>query len=98
MVLFAVTMVLLALAARLQSLKAQDRVIRLEEKLRYNDLLPSETAGLASSLPLGHVIALRFACDEELPDLVDRALRREFGKTRDIKQAIKKWRPDNVRV
>jgi Family of unknown function (DUF6526) len=97
--LFALTIILLGLAARLQSLKAQDRIIRLEERLRYNNLLPAETAEAASAnLSLNEMIALRFACDEELPELVNHALKREFARPTDIKIAVKKWRPDHVRV
>jgi|ERR1035437_491750 glucan phosphoethanolaminetransferase (alkaline phosphatase superfamily) len=98
-VLFALTIILLGIAARLQSIKAQDRVIRLEERLRYHNLLSSETAEAASAnLSLNEMIALRFACDEELPELIERALKREFARPRDIKIAVKKWRPDYVRV
>ena len=98
-VVFALTIILLAIAARLQSLKAQDRVIRLEEKLRYNGLMTPETAAAAAEkLSLGELIALRFACDEELPALVERVMNNEFASSRDIKIAIKKWRPDYVRV
>ena len=99
MVLLAITIILLGLAARLQSLKAQDRIIRLEERLRYHNLLAAETAAAASAnLSLHEMIALRFAGDEELSELVERALKREFARPKDIKIAVRKWRPDHVRV
>lgn len=89
---------LLSLAARLQALKAQDRVIRLEERLRYRELLSPELAKQADGLRVGQIIALRFASDEELPLLVERTLNGEFAKTKEIKLAIKNWRGDYLRV
>ncbi len=97
-VLLSVTLILLAIAARLMALKAQDRVIRLEEKLRHHELLSGELLGRASNLGPGQNIALRFASDEELPGLVERTLNGEFARTREIKQAIRNWRADHHRV
>ena len=91
-------MILLALAARLQALKVQDRVIRLEERLRYRDLLSADLAARASDLPVSQIIALRFASDAELGGLVERTLNGEFEKTKDIKLAIKDWRGDYLRT
>ncbi len=89
---------LLSLAARLQALKAQDRVIRLEERLRYREVLSADLAKRADDLRTGQIIALRFASDNELPDLVERTLKGEFATTKDIKLAIKNWRADHLRV
>jgi len=96
--LLSFTLILLALAARLQALKAQDRVIRLEERLRYREVLSPELARRADDLRVGQIIALRFASDEELADLVERTLKGEFAKTKEIKLAIKNWRGDYLRV
>lgn len=96
--LIAVVLILITLAARLQALRAQDRVIRLEEMLRYREILPQDLFAKAKSLRAGQIIALRFAPDEELPDLIQRTLNGEFEKTKDIKQAIKNWRGDYLRV
>ncbi|MEP6788578.1 MAG: DUF6526 family protein [Acidobacteriota bacterium] len=96
--IFSVALVLLALAARTMALRAQDRVIRLEERLRYRDLLSPELAARASALPASQMIALRFASDGELVSLVERTLAGEFAKTKDIKMAIKDWRGDYLRV
>ncbi len=96
--LLGVTLILLALASRLQALKAQDRVIRLEERLRYKDVLSPELAKKAGQLSIGQIIALRFASDEELAGLIERTLNGEFTKTKEIKQAIKNWRGDHLRV
>jgi hypothetical protein len=98
MVIFAVTAILLSLAARLQSLAVQNRVIRLEERLRYRDLLSPETAARAAKLRTRQIIALRFASDEELPGLVERTLNGEFAKPKEIKLAVKNWRPDFLRA
>jgi Family of unknown function (DUF6526) len=97
-VLLSVGFILLSLAARLQPLKAQDRVIRLEEQLRYANVLPKDLAEKASNLRAGQMIALRFASDAELPDLVGRTLNGEFATSKDIKLAIKNWRGDYLRV
>ncbi len=96
--LLSIAVVLLAFAARLQALKAQDRVIRLEEHMRYHEVLSADLAKRAQSLRAGQMIALRFASDEELPQLVERTLNGEFAKGKDIKQAIKNWRADHFRV
>jgi len=91
-------LILLALASRLQALKAQDRVIRLEERLRYRELLSPELVKKAEGLRTGQIISLRFAPDDELAGLVERTLNGEFAKTKEIKQAIKNWRADYLRV
>lgn len=96
--LLSFTLILLALASRLQALKAQDRVIRLEERLRFREVLSPELAKRADALRTGQIIALRFAPDEELAGLVERTLNGEFAKTKDIKLAIKNWRGDYLRV
>lgn len=96
--LMAFAFIALSVGARLQALKAQDRVIRLEETLRYQKLLPADLATQAASLPIGKILALRFASDEELPELVRRTLNNEFQNSKEIKLAIKNWRGDYLRV
>ena|SRR5436190_19228855 len=96
--LLSVVLILLALAARLQALTVQDRVIRLEERLRYRDLLSADLAAKASNLPVSQIIALRFASDGELGGLVERTLNGEFENTKAIKLAIKDWRGDYLRT
>lgn len=97
-VLMSFVFILMILAARLQSLRAQDRVIRLEERLRYKSLLPAELAEKASGLRTSEIIALRFASDEELPDLAARVVNGEFASPKEIKLAIRNWRGDHLRV
>ncbi|HEV7698780.1 MAG TPA: DUF6526 family protein [Pyrinomonadaceae bacterium] len=96
--IFSITLILFALAARLMALKAQDRVIRLEERLRYAGVLTPELNARCDGLSSSQIIALRFAPDSELPDLVERTLNGEFGGTKEIKQAVKEWRGDYLRV
>jgi len=85
-------------AARLQALKAQDRAIRLEELLRYRNLLPADLADRASGLSFAQMVALRFAHDEELADLVRRTCDGELATSKEIKLAVKNWRGDYHRV
>lgn len=96
--LMALAFIILTFAARAQALKAQDRVIRLEEILRYNKLLPQDLAAKAALLPSGKIVALRFASDGELAELVGRTLNNEFQNSKEIKLAIKNWRGDYLRV
>ena len=79
---------------RLFPLKAQDRAIRAEENFRYY-LLTGKP--LPDGLRMGQIIALRFASDEEFPALVTRALKENL-RSKEIKQAIQKWKADNYRV
>ena len=80
--------------ARLFALKAQDRAIRAEENLRYFILTGKR---LDTRLRLSQVIALRFASDEELPSLAQKAAEQNLSN-KAIKREIKNWRPDTRRV
>ena len=83
--------------ARVHSLTAQDRIIRLEEKLRFAALLPPDLHARSHSLSIGQIVALRFASDDELPGLVRRTLDENLTR-KQIKQAINSWKPDYLRV
>lgn len=96
--LLAVGLMLLSLAARIQALTVQNRLIRLEESLRYQKVLSPDLALQAENLPTGSKIALRFASDEELPELVKRAVNGEFKNSKEIKLAVKNWRGDYLRA
>lgn len=96
-----VSLALLVLAAlvRINPLTVQDRLIRLEERLRLREVLPAELARqAASTLTRGQLVALRFAPDEELEGLVRQVLGGQLTKPAGIKRAIKNWRGDVFRV
>jgi hypothetical protein len=85
-------------AARVQALTVQNRLIRLEETLRMQRVLPAEQQGEIAKLSVKQFVALRFASDEELPILVRRVLAGELASQKAIKRAIKSWRPDVLRA
>ena len=97
-IVVSVALVVLTFLVRLNSLKVQDRVIRLEEQLRYQQLLPADLAAQARALSAGQIIALRFASDEELEGLIREVLGGRLTKSAEIKKAIKNWRGDTFRV
>jgi Family of unknown function (DUF6526) len=82
---------------RLYPLKVQDRVIRLEERLRLAELAPSEWHGQIYRLTEDQLIGLRFASDEEVVALAKQALEQNLNR-KQIKERIKSWRADNWRV
>jgi hypothetical protein len=88
---------MIAGTARGMALKAQDRIIRLEERLRYQALLGSLDLAESHGLTLRQIIALRFASDAELPGLIKRAVAEQLTP-KQIKQSITVWRPDLERV
>ncbi len=96
--LLSIGLLVMMLLVRINPLRAQDRLIRLEEQLRYQRLLPADLAAQAVQLPVRFIVVLRFASDEELPDLVRQVLERKFEKPAEVKRAIKQWRGDYLRV
>ncbi|HKI05629.1 MAG TPA: DUF6526 family protein [Thermoanaerobaculia bacterium] len=94
----AVALVLAAAYLRTFPLRAQDRLIRLEETLRMERLLPPDLKARIGELRPGQVVALRFASDGELPDLTRAVLDEKIGKQNDIKKRIRSWRADHFRL
>ncbi|MEM6454086.1 MAG: DUF6526 family protein [Acidobacteriota bacterium] len=93
----AIALAIVATYVRLKPLKVQDRLIRLEEQMRLDRVLSPALRERASALRLSHLIALRFAPDDELEELVTRVLDGELDNAKAIKQAIRNWRADHVR-
>ena len=97
-VAFGVAVLTFALATRGMVITVQDRLIRLEMRLRLSQLLPAETKARIDELRPGQLVALRFASDGELPALVARVLAGEFAGTEAIKRAITAWQADRLRA
>ena len=97
LVVVSIALLVLAINGRVNDLKVQDRVIRLEEQVRYAAVLSPALLATSANLTLRQIVALRFASDAELPSLITRALSENLdGKH--IKQSIVTWRPDTHRV
>jgi hypothetical protein len=79
-------------------LAVQDRVIRLEERLRYERMLPADLQARCRELTINQIVALRFACDAELPTLARKVLDEKLTERKAIKQLIKTWKPDYQRA
>lgn len=86
-----------AFRARIYALKAQDRVIRLEERLRLTTLLPERSRSRIGELTESQLVAIRFASDAEAPALIEKTLAENL-KNSEIKKAITNWRPDYFRI
>jgi hypothetical protein len=84
--------------SRSMPLRAQDRIIRLEERTRLERVLPTDLRGRIGELTERQLIAIRFAPDDEVPDLTRRTLNGELESPGDIKRAIRNWRADHFRV
>jgi len=95
-VILAIAAVVAVLKLRLYPLKAQDRIIRLEERLRLAQLMAGTLRSRIGDLTEGQLIGLRFASDAEVPSLVEKALGSGMSQE-EIKQAITSWRADYFR-
>ncbi len=96
--LVSIALAILFFYARQFALTVQDRVIRLEMRLRAERLLPAELLARFAELTPRQLVALRFAGDGELADLVRRTLAGEFASADEIKKQVRDWQPDWLRA
>jgi Family of unknown function (DUF6526) len=97
-VLLALALILGFLSSRRFALSVQDRVIRLEERLRYQRLLPADLQPRIEEFTVAQLVSLRFASDAELPTLARKVLDEKMQKRKAIKQLVKSWKPDCLRA
>ena len=91
-------LVVIALLARFYGLRNQDRIIRLEERVRLQSLLPDDLRSRIPELHMSDLIALRFCGDDEVADAVRAVLAGELKGKKEIKARVKHWRPDYHRL
>jgi Family of unknown function (DUF6526) len=97
-VFVAAALVVTVFIARIMVLRVQDRVIRLEEHLRYQRLLPPDLQSRIGDFTVNQFVSLRFASDAELPGLAREVLDDKLNDRKTIKQLIKVWKPDYLRA
>ena len=98
LVLMAFALLLGALFARLFALTVQDRVIRLEMRLRMAEILPADLRPRIPEFTVGQLVSLRFASDAELPALARKVLDDKMESRKAIKQMIQNWQGDYLRA
>jgi hypothetical protein len=96
--LLAIAFILAALYGRLFALTVQDRVIRLEMRLRMMQLLPADLRSRIPEFSVNQLVALRFASDGELPALARKVLDEKLTDRKTIKKMIQNWEPDFLRA
>ncbi|MCC7415762.1 MAG: hypothetical protein IT176_01385 [Acidobacteria bacterium] len=96
--IMAAALIMIALFARVGALRAQDRVIRLEMRLRLREVLPPDLQPRIDELTTGQLIGLRFASDAELPELTREVLAGALATAGAIKARVKHWQEDRLRV
>jgi hypothetical protein len=98
MVVYTAGIMLCVFRARAQTLTVQNRVIRLEMRLRLKEALAPALAARIGELSVSHLVGLRFASDAELPALVERCLSGQLANNEAVKKEIKNWQPDWLRA
>src|SRR5215472_4694883 len=96
--LVALALFALAFTARVMALAVQDRVIRLEMRLRMQQLLPSELRARIPEFTVDQLISLRYASDAELPSLAQKVLDEKVTSRKAIKKMVRDWQPDLLRA
>ena len=96
--LLAAALVVLFFYARIFALRVQDRVIRLEMRLRLRELLPADLRARIPEFSHGQLVAMRFAGDAELPAIAAQVLRDNIRDKRTIKKMVKDWQADHLRA
>jgi hypothetical protein len=96
--LVALALLVLAFTARIMALTVQDRVIRLEMRLRMAEILPPDLRARIADFSTGQLVALRFASDTELPELARKVLQDSVIDRTTIKKMIRDWQPDLLRA
>ena len=97
-ILVAIALATIALLARFYALRQQDRIIRLEETLRLQSILPEDLRSRINELRMSQLIGLRFCSDEELPEVTRAVLAGEAKSQDDIKKRVTQWRADHHRI
>jgi uncharacterized protein DUF6526 len=97
-VVFAVALLGLGFLSRTQALTVQDRLIRLEMRLKLRQLLPPDLQPRINDLTHRQMVALRFASDAELPELIREVLAGRLTTSKDIKMRVKTWQSDWLRA
>ena len=98
MAVVAAALLMLGFLSRVQALTVQDRVIRLEERMRMRQILPADLHPHIDGLTPRQLVALRFASDAELADLVREVVAGKCSTQKEIKTRVKSWRPDWLRA
>ncbi len=93
-----VALLMTALTARLMALAVQDRVIRLEMRLRLREILPADLHSRISEISREQYVGLRFASDTELTALVRKVLSGELKTSSEIKKLVAQWQGDYLRA
>ena len=97
-VVVALALAIAVFAARTQTLIVQNRLIRLEMRLRLKDVLPASLAKRVNELSAKQLVGLRFAGDSELQALVERCLSGELATDEAVKKQVRDWQPDWLRA
>jgi hypothetical protein len=97
-VLVGAVLIVLFVFARNSTLAVQNRLIRLEMRLRLAGVLPSDLRPRISEFTLDQLISMRFACDSELPELARKVLDEKLNDRKAIKKMVKDWQADYLRA